>query len=146
MSSSHKITATQTGTLFYTKIGESTGRYRVRFRSFQQAQLENREVQDELEQLHTNYKYFKYVCINVGMGRVRAIREACSLCWIASPFQNSIKIWRIGWRMESIWRIDWNLWKAQDCRYSIGSSRWKNDKNDFHASLISNCHDNEWML
>jgi hypothetical protein len=59
MNSELKVTATHTGTLFYTKLADANGKYRVRFRSFQQVQLENKEVQEELSQMQTNYNFFK---------------------------------------------------------------------------------------
>jgi hypothetical protein len=55
----NKITATQTGTLFYTKLSEGKGSFRVRFKSFNHTNLENRERQVELEQIQSDYNFFK---------------------------------------------------------------------------------------
>jgi hypothetical protein len=69
----NKVTATQTGTLFYTKLQEG-GSFRVRFRSFNHIQLENRERQAELEQIQSDYKFFKYALSKTGTGSRKAGR------------------------------------------------------------------------
>jgi hypothetical protein len=57
--SDHKTSANKTGTLFYTKLGESKKGYRVRFRSHQQGMFENRGLISELNDMQVNYNLFK---------------------------------------------------------------------------------------
>lgn len=74
-----KATENKTGTLFYTKIREGTPSFRVRFRSFQQVLLENKEIKDELSQMEVNYNYFKYPFPYTGMEEARPASRVCNL-------------------------------------------------------------------
>lgn len=81
-----KATENKTGTLFYTKIREGTPSFRVRFRSFQQVLLENKEIKEELSQMEVNYNYFKYPFTNADMEKVRPANTVCNLpCPNQSP-------------------------------------------------------------
>ena len=72
--SENKITATQTGTLFYTKIADGAGSFRVRFKSFNLLTLQNRERQAGLEQMQSEYNQFKYDPCHAGTEGPRAGR------------------------------------------------------------------------
>jgi hypothetical protein len=73
-----KATENKTGTLFYTKIREGTPSFRVRFRSFQQVLLENKEIKEELSQMEVNYNYFKYPFPYTGTAEARHASRVCN--------------------------------------------------------------------
>lgn len=73
-----KATENKTGTLFYTKIREGTPSFRVRFRSFQQVLLENKEIKEELSQMEVNYNYFKYPFTDADTAEARPASKACN--------------------------------------------------------------------